>query len=137
MQGASAPTIVRLCDGFSTIIMIAVPLTDDVRKRSASVTAFLIGLLVVWDWDESRRKFQDGEDYEKLISSRKVPKCPVAKCQCLYNLDKATRLWNFGVLLNKIERYENAAKNVQKAVEIYSSREILGSVDETYLGHGF
>ncbi|KAK3362198.1 heterokaryon incompatibility protein-domain-containing protein [Lasiosphaeria ovina] len=113
LQGASAPTIVRLCDGFSTIIMIAVPLTDDVRKRSASVTAFLIGLLVVWDWDESRRKFQDGEDYEKLISSRKVP--------------KSTRLWNFGVLLNKIERYENAAKNVQKAVEIYSSREILGS----------
>ncbi|KAK0716794.1 heterokaryon incompatibility protein-domain-containing protein, partial [Lasiosphaeria miniovina] len=137
LQGASSPTIVRLCDGFSTIIMIAVPLTDDVRQRSASVTAFPMDLLVVWDWDESRRKLQDGEDYEKLISSRKVPKCPVAKCQCWHGLDKTTRLWNFGVLLNRIARYDVAAKNLQKAVEIYRSREGLGSVDETDLGHGF
>ncbi|KAK0713737.1 heterokaryon incompatibility protein-domain-containing protein, partial [Lasiosphaeria miniovina] len=122
LQGASSPTIVRLCDGFSTIIMIAVPLTDDVRQRSASVIAFPIDLLVVWDWDESRRKLQDGEDYEKLISSRKVPKCPVAKCQCLHSLEKTTRLWNFGVLLNRIARYDVAAKNLQKAVEIYRSK---------------
>jgi len=121
LQGASRPTIVRLCDGFSTIIRIAVPLTDDLLKCLTPVTIFPTDLLLVWDWDESRRKRQGGEDYERLISSRE---------------DKATRLWNFGLLPNRIERYEEAIKNLQRAVEVYRSRQGLESVDETFLGHG-
>ena len=136
LKGASRPTIVRLCDGFSTIIMIAIPMTDNLQKWSASVTTFPTDLLLVWDWDESRRESQGGEDYGKLISSREIPKCSVVKCQCLHDLDKATRLCNFGLLLNRMERYKEAIKNLRKAVEVYRSREGLGSVDETYLGHG-
>ena len=130
LQGASTPTIVRLCAEFSTIIIIAVPLTDNVRKLSASVTTFPTDLLLVWDWDESQRKSQGGEDYEKLISSREVPKCPVADCQCFRDLDKAIRLWNFGLLLNRMERYEEAVKNIREAVDAYGNREGLRSVDE-------
>jgi len=103
LQGASRPTIIRLCDDFSTIINIAFPLADDLQKWSASVTTFPTELLLVWDWNESQRKSPGGEDYGKLIS-REVDKCPVANCQCLHDLDKITRLWNFGLLLNRTER---------------------------------
>ncbi|KAK3343623.1 heterokaryon incompatibility protein-domain-containing protein, partial [Lasiosphaeria hispida] len=108
LQGASRPSIVRLCDGFATIIMIAVPLTENLRKWSASITTFPSDLLLVWDWDESRSKLQGGADYGKFISSQEVLKCPVAECQCLYDLDKMARLWNLGLLLNRMERYEEA-----------------------------
>jgi len=136
LQGASRPIIIRLCGGFSTIIMTAPPLTDDLQKWSALVTIFPTDLLLLWDWDKSQRESQGGEDYEKLISSREVPKCSVAGCQCLHDMDRAARLWNFGLLLNRMERYKEAAQNIQKALEVYKSREGLGSMEKTYLGHG-
>ncbi|KAK3377049.1 heterokaryon incompatibility protein-domain-containing protein [Lasiosphaeria ovina] len=137
LQGASRPMIIRLCNDFSTIIIITFPLADDLQKWSASVTTFPTDLLLVWDWNEPQRKSPGGEDYGKLISSREVANCPVAECQCLHDLDKITRLWNFGLLLNRTERYEKAIKNLRKAVEVYGTREGLGNVDKTDLDHGF
>jgi ankyrin repeat protein len=136
LQGASRPTIFRRRNEFLTIIMIAVPRTDDLRKRLASITTFPHDLVLVWDWDESRRKSQGGEDYADFINSRGVPRCPVTTCQCLDSLDKATRLWNLGLVLNRVGRYEEAVKNIRKAVEIYGIATALRSVDKTYLGHG-
>ncbi|KAK4163558.1 ankyrin repeat-containing domain protein [Cladorrhinum sp. PSN259] len=135
LQGASRPTIVRLCGSFSSIIITTVPLTDNLRKLSASVMTFPTDFLLIWDWDEPRRMLQGGGAYEKIISGRKVPRCSVAECQCLYGLEKATRLWNFGLLLNRIERYEEAVKNFREAVELYGIRERFRSVDKTYQGH--
>ncbi|KAK3367931.1 heterokaryon incompatibility protein-domain-containing protein, partial [Podospora didyma] len=137
LQGALRPTIIRPCDEFSTVVMIAVPLIDnDLKRWSASVTTFPVDLLMVWNWNESQRELQGGEDYGKLISSRGVPECPIADCQCPYGLDKAIRLWNFGLFLNRMERYGGAITNFQRAVEVYGSTVALGSVDRKYLGHG-
>ncbi|KAL8410372.1 hypothetical protein RB596_000181 [Gaeumannomyces avenae] len=74
LQGALTPTILRLCDGFSTIIMITVPRTNDLPEWIASMAAFPTDFLLVWDWDESR-KSQGGENYGNFIRDRGVPKC--------------------------------------------------------------
>ncbi|KAJ4128287.1 hypothetical protein NW754_002279 [Fusarium falciforme] len=79
---------------------------------------------------------QGGEDYGYFVSSRGVPKCPRTECQCQDYLDEATRLWNFGLLLNGMERYEEAGKNLRNAVEVYKTGTALRSVDKTYPGHG-
>ncbi|KAL8402568.1 hypothetical protein RB596_009081 [Gaeumannomyces avenae] len=134
LKGASTPTIVRLCDGFSTIIMITLPRTNDLPKWIASIARFPTDFLLVWDWDESP-KSQGGEDYGDFISSRGVPKCSRAGCECQNHLDEAARWWNFGVLLNGLERHEEAVKHFRKAVEVYGIGAGLRSVDNTDPGH--
>ncbi|KAL8408889.1 hypothetical protein RB594_007354 [Gaeumannomyces avenae] len=122
IKGAPAPTIVRLRDGFWTIVRIALPRTNDVPKWTASGVRIPANLLLIWDWDESR-KSQGGKDYEDFISSREVPKCSKAGCK----FQDAIRWWNLGVALNGIERYREAAQNFRKAVEISS----LGAVSRS------
>ncbi|KAL8290971.1 hypothetical protein RB600_006443 [Gaeumannomyces tritici] len=120
LQGASKPTIARLCNCYSEIIILAAPLTmtdSELSDPSRSITT-LMDLLLVWDWDASQRKSQD-QDYESFIRRPGDPQRPRAKLQD--DLDKATRLWNFGVLLNGMERYEDAGKDLHKAVEAYAT----------------
>ncbi|KAK3363991.1 heterokaryon incompatibility protein-domain-containing protein, partial [Lasiosphaeria hispida] len=108
LEGASRPTtIIRPCDGFLTIIRIAGP-ADRLPKWSDSITTFPTDLLLVWDWDESRRKSQGGEGYEYFVSSRGVPQCPSPECRCQDHLDKAARWWNLGMLLNGMKRFQEA-----------------------------
>ncbi|KAL8365088.1 hypothetical protein RB595_004080 [Gaeumannomyces hyphopodioides] len=136
LQGASRSTIIRPCDGFSTIIRIAGPPTDRLPKWSHSITTFPTDLLLIWDWDESRRKSQAGESYKYFVSSREVPQCPRTGCRCQGHLDKAARLWNFGMLLNGMERYEGAVKSFRKAMGVYRTGAALRSMDNTFPGHG-
>ncbi|KAL8364603.1 hypothetical protein RB595_003745 [Gaeumannomyces hyphopodioides] len=102
LQGASTSTIIRPCDGFSTIIRIAGPPINRLPKWAHLITAFPTDLLLVWDWDESRKKSQAGESSEHFVSSRGIPQCPRTGCRCQGHLDKAARLWNFGMLLHGI-----------------------------------
>ncbi|KLU93047.1 hypothetical protein MAPG_11963, partial [Magnaporthiopsis poae ATCC 64411] len=134
LKGASRPTIVRLCDGSSTIIMITLPRTNDLPKWIASIARFPTDFLLVWDWDESR-KSQGGEDYGDFISSRGVPKCSKAGCECQNLPDEAARWLNFGVLLNGIKRYEEAVKHFRKAVEVYSIGAASRSMGNSDPGH--
>ncbi|KAL8366555.1 hypothetical protein RB595_010421 [Gaeumannomyces hyphopodioides] len=137
LQGASRPTIIRPCDGFWTIIRIAGPLTNRLPKWLDLITAFPTDLLLVWDWDELRGELQGGGGYEEFVGSRQGgPKCPRAECQCQYRLDKAARLWNIGILLNKMWRYEEAVENLRKAVEVYGTGAVLRSGDSPYTDHG-
>ncbi|RYP29122.1 hypothetical protein DL767_006892 [Monosporascus sp. MG133] len=133
LQGASKPTIVRLCNGYSAIIIIAVPLTESESKwseRLRSITTSPMGFVLIWDWDVSQRKSRD-RDYKSFISRQRGHRRPWTELQDY--LDKVTKLWNFGVILNGMERYEDAGKNLQKAVEVYG--EALRSIDN-YPGHG-
>ncbi|KAK7219068.1 hypothetical protein V2G26_007071 [Clonostachys chloroleuca] len=106
--------------------MITVPLLELVR----SITAFPNDLLLVWDWDASQGKLQDEGYYERLIGSWKKSRCPRTECKCHDYLDEATRLWDFGLLLNGLERYEEAGKNLRDAVEVYGTA--LRSVDNSH-----
>ncbi|KAL8364833.1 hypothetical protein RB595_003893 [Gaeumannomyces hyphopodioides] len=136
LQGASRSTIIRPCDGFSTIIRIAGPPTDRLPKWSHSITTFPTDLLLIWDWDESQGKSQMGESYEYFVSSRGVPQCRRTGCRCQGHLDKAARLWNFGMLLNGMERYEEAVKFFRKAMGVYGTGAALRSLGNTFPGHG-
>ena len=129
LQGALRPTIIRPYDDFATIIMIAFPLTDDLPKWLTSTTAFPTELLLAWDWDESQERLQDGGDFEDFIRSRGVPECPRTECQCRDGHDRATRLWNLGLLLNSTDRYEEAGKRLRKAVARRGK-------SNNYSGHG-
>ncbi len=70
LEGASKPTIVRLCDEYSAIIAISVPLADSLQTNASfkwseflrSITTFPNDLLLVWDWDSSRDESHYGED---------------------------------------------------------------------------
>jgi ankyrin repeat protein len=134
LQGASAPTIIRLRSGFSIIVMVAVPLTADLLKQKASITKSGNDFLLVWDWNLSRGEQHD-DDYEYFMSNRGAPKCLVAACNCLGALDKAVRSWNFGLLLQRLERYEEAGKRLRSAVEFCRTGTSLRSVEEAYPGH--
>ncbi|KAL8365252.1 hypothetical protein RB595_004180 [Gaeumannomyces hyphopodioides] len=136
LQGASKPTIIRPCDGFSTIIRIAGPATDCLPKWPDLKTALPTDLLLIWDWDESKGKSQGGKGYEHLVSSRRVPKCPNTECQCQNHLDKAARLWNFGILLSKVWRYDEAVNFLRKAVEVYGTGAALRNGDSPHADHG-
>lgn len=121
LQGASKPTIVRPRDCYSEIIIIAVPLTErESSDRLRSITTSPIDFVLIWDWDASQRKPQD-RGYESFMDEREGP------------LDKAARLWDFGVLLGGMGRYEDARKSLQKGVEVY--RTVLRSTGD-HPGHG-
>ncbi|KAK5655911.1 hypothetical protein OQA88_5450 [Cercophora sp. LCS_1] len=127
LQGASKPTIIRPCNGYSAIIMITAPLTEqDNRGWSESITAKSpTDVVMIWDWDASQQDAQD-QDYESFISSSQGgPQRPWTELQG--HLSKAIRSWNFGVLLNGTERYEDAVRHLQGAVEIYNAA--LGGTD--------
>ena len=130
LQGASKPSIVRLCDTYSAIIMIAVPLKDDLQPPKIRWPELVNDILLVWDWDIPQSKPQDGRYYERLISSRERLRCPSTECKCQEHLGKATRLWDFGLFLNGLERYKEAGENLRNAVEVY--RTVVSSVDNSH-----
>ncbi|RYP63003.1 hypothetical protein DL771_009488 [Monosporascus sp. 5C6A] len=145
LQGASKPTIIRLYEDYCAVIAIAVTPTDDKRTEGVnidwtdqlrSITIFPHEFLLVWDWEKSWRKLENEEEYECFINSR-VPKHAMTALE--NDLDKATRLQNTGLVFRDLEKYEEAAKNLRKAIEAcerISGREhphTLGAMDNLAL----
>ncbi|KAL3599811.1 hypothetical protein FPOAC2_04039 [Fusarium poae] len=129
LQGASRPTIIRPCHDYSAVILIAAPLPDD-RTASVkwsellrSIETFPNDLLLIWDWNVSGDKSQDGEDYQNIMTS--------STTGLQDYLDKATRLRDVGLLQHGIERYEDAAKSLREAVKVCDTA--LRSVDSPEL----
>ncbi|KAM0542086.1 hypothetical protein ACHAO7_010151 [Fusarium culmorum] len=141
LQGASSPTIIRLCNDYWAVIMIAVPPPDDLQAASSDtksellrlITTFPHDFLLVWNWDIYPDGSQDGEDYEHFMGAP-MSKCSKTKLEDY--LDKVTRLWNTGVALQDMRRDE-AGENLRKAMGIFESA--LRSIDSLELacpGHG-
>ena len=73
LQGASKPTIVRLCNSYSAIIMITAPFAEEGRKWSERITTISpTNLVMIWDWEASQQELQD-QDYESFISIQGGP----------------------------------------------------------------
>ncbi|KAK7224257.1 hypothetical protein V2G26_012260 [Clonostachys chloroleuca] len=117
LQGAPMPSIVRLCHGHLAVIVIAIPLPDYTQP----ITAPRCEIPVVWDWETSQSKAQDEAYHKGLIASCREPKCPSTECKCQDYLHEATKLWDSGLILNGLERYDEAGKTLQKAVKIYGA----------------
>ncbi|KAK4163800.1 ankyrin repeat-containing domain protein [Cladorrhinum sp. PSN259] len=121
LQGASRPTIIRLHSDFSAVIRIAAPFTYDSDVANTtwlepleSITTFPVDFLLVWDWEipQDRVEVKEYEDFRNgqgLFDQ---------ESQQQNSLDRATRLWRMGRVLESIKRDQEAGKNFQKSVEI-------------------
>lgn len=58
-------------------------------------------------------------DHKSFTRSHGGPERPWTEFQD--RVDRAIRLWNFGLLVNGMEKYKDAEKFLQKAVEVYGS----------------
>jgi ankyrin repeat protein len=118
LQGASKPMIVRLCNDYFTIIMIAATPQEDIPTLSQSENIFTRDFLLVWDWESSLEKHQDQERYETLTRiNNLVPECSKTESQSYLN--NATRTWNVALILGDLEENEEAGEKLQEAVNGY------------------
>lgn len=136
LKEAAEPTIVRLCNSYSAIIMIQAPLTRTDGKLAEYLrqnTASPMDLVLVWDWEA----IQDEEDrgYESSMESQGGLAWPEPALRA--DLDKATRLWSFGMLLNAMERYKDSGDRLRKAIEMYAApRRSSGTYPDHSIGVG-
>ncbi|KAK0701329.1 ankyrin repeat-containing domain protein [Lasiosphaeris hirsuta] len=147
LEAASKPTVIRLCSStnHAAVVMLALSLADVERlkpdpnsvpaiirwpDRLQAVTAFPVDFDLVWDWDVPQREMQD-RDYEHLVGGGLVATHDLGKGAGQtttmnesaplrhLGLDRAIRLWRFGLLLNWAGWYQGAAERLSDAVEIY------------------
>jgi ankyrin repeat protein len=130
LQGASKPTIVRFQKAYSQIIMITAPLEETLEEMDQEtcvkadekwsrllsyIPTSLTDFVMIWDWDAPQHDSHE-RGYESFISSRGPPR-PWTESQD--HFVKATRWWNFGLLLNSFELYKDAWVYFQDAVDAY------------------
>ena len=133
LQGASKPTIIRLCkDYFAVVIIAATPLNESGSfgqlELSRSITNFPRDFLLVWDWENPLGELQDQEEYKTLTktNSRVLEH---SRAELGDYLDKATRKWDVAIILDDLEEYEKADERLQEAIEDY---ETAYGVDHPY-----
>ncbi|CZR58311.1 related to heterokaryon incompatibility protein [Phialocephala subalpina] len=127
LQGASKPTIIRLCKDHFTVIMIAATPREEIGTESRSVSApelfqsitvFPHDFLLAWDWEKPPGELQDRNEYETLIKpggqGPEHSETTLDGC-----LDKATRLWNVGLILEDLEKHEEAEWRLREAIGGY------------------
>jgi hypothetical protein len=123
LQGASKPTIIRLCkDHFAIIVIAATPLSESGSlgqlELSKSITHFPRDFLLVWDWGKPLGESQDREEYETLIRTNdRVSKH--SKTELEGHLEEATRTWNVALILGDLEEYQKAEERLREAIEGY------------------
>lgn len=122
-QGAARPMIIRLHNNFWVVVMMTVSPADDPRATSrdvkwsevsSSITSFPRDLQLIWDWNTS----PDNLDSQLPESS-----------EARDHVHSAARFGNIGLVLRDIERYEEAEKNLRKAVEVLEKA--LKSMDKS------
>ncbi|KAM0255788.1 hypothetical protein ACHAPA_012379 [Fusarium lateritium] len=139
LQGASMPSIIRLQNDYWTIVMIAAHLSEEFQatRRSVrgetlrSMTSFPHDLLLVWNWDTNSDHLQVLEGCGHLMGDR-VPKCSKVELDCF--LEKLTRLWNTGLILVDMRRYEGK-DNLRRAMNILESVLSMDGLSSTFKDH--
>jgi ankyrin repeat protein len=140
LQGASKPMIIRLCNDYFTIIMIAATPQEDIPTKSRHVkwptlseseNIFTRDFLLVWDWESSLEKHQDRERYETLIrTNNSLSEC--SKTESERYLDNAIKTWNVALILGDSGEDEEAGRKLQEAVNGYEIA--FREVDSNTLG---
>jgi Arc/MetJ-type ribon-helix-helix transcriptional regulator len=102
----------RLYRDYSAVIRIAVSFVDDSDVPNTKWSERLESLddfLLVWDWDTSQDRVQ-AKEYQDFRSGQGLSD---HKSQAQKDLDRATRLWWVGRVLESLGRDKEAGKNVQ------------------------
>ncbi|KAL8399981.1 hypothetical protein RB594_000402 [Gaeumannomyces avenae] len=129
LKGASSPTIIRLHDDYSVIILSAVPRTSMSPQWADSIPSFPTRFLLVWDWSGSEEK--PAECYRDYLNNRGVPGCSIPGCMCSHFLDMAVKWWDVYLLLSTLRHYEEATKHLKKAIYIYDIGAAARKVNNT------
>ncbi|KAM0143557.1 hypothetical protein ACHAO1_000658 [Botrytis cinerea] len=122
VYGASKPSIIRLCnDYFAVVVIAATPLNELIRHEwtqfSGSKIQFLRDFELVWDWESSYGNMQDEEEFATLI--KEFSQVSVfSRAEPRY-LEKATRLWNDIAILDDLSKYEEADERFIAAQDEY------------------
>ncbi|KAF2804422.1 HET-domain-containing protein [Mytilinidion resinicola] len=112
LQGASKPTIVRVCKDYWAIVIIAATPPHTIRMRNEDVEfPFFLqlaklrtrNLQFIWNWENSLWKLQGQEEYEES-----------EVC-----LDKVLSSWNSALVLGDLEEYKRAEEKFREAMEGY------------------
>jgi ankyrin repeat protein len=139
LQGASKPTIIRLCNDYFGIIVVAAAPQEDMETKSRHLKWLTLSLsgniftrdfLLLWDWENSL-KLQDQERYETVIRTNSlVSEC--SKTELGTYLENATRTWNIALILGDLEEYGKAGEKLQEAVKGYEIA--FGKLNSNTLG---
>ena len=118
LQGASKPTIIRLCKDHFAVIVIAVTPLEAIGTESDSNRwpDFLRDFLLIWDWEKASDRLQD-QEYESLIETN--GRASERSLKELEDYIKATRLYKVALILEDLEEYKEAEKRLQEAIEGY------------------
>ncbi|UPL02155.1 hypothetical protein LCI18_013089 [Fusarium solani-melongenae] len=126
LEGASMPTIIRLCGDCWAVVMIAVPPPDYLHAASRNIKQKLLRLaasfphdfVLFWDWDMYPDESLGRKDYEHFMGTlmAKCPKADLGDC-----LNKVLRLRDIGVVLQDMRSDGEARKIFRKAMETFES----------------
>ena len=126
LQGASKPTIIRLCNDYFAIIMIAATPLESTQRGSEdikwpnllqSAKVFPRDFLLIWDWGNFPEQLQDLGNYEALIQADDWAS-KHATTELEGQVDNATRSWNVALILEDAE-HKKAQQRFQVAIEGY------------------
>ncbi|CZR69913.1 uncharacterized protein PAC_19813 [Phialocephala subalpina] len=143
LQGASKPTIIRLCkDHFAIITIASAPMKDTGIESGhikwsellRLIKAFPHNFVLVWDWEKPPGKVQYRGEYEALIKTNsQVPEHSKAKWEDYF--DKAARLWSVAQILKHLGEHKEAEERVREAIQCYKLTSIA-NLASTYSSQG-
>jgi ankyrin repeat protein len=126
LQGASKPTIIRLCKDHFTIIMIAAVPPKSIRTgdgdidwpRLSQSVPFTRDFLLIWDWEVSSENSQDLGKYDTFIQTTN-DRLGYLEALLEGQLDNATRTWNIALIMGDLGEYEKAEERLREGIEGY------------------
>jgi ankyrin repeat protein len=128
LQGALKPLIVRLCDGHFDIVLITATPPEAVIKSLQSTRTLYRNITLIWDWGKLPRELKDLGQYEILLKTEDL-ESEHSKIEFESHLEKATRRWNFAMVLEGLGEDEIVQDEIKKAIEGYERTAAEGDED--------
>ncbi|TGO66945.1 hypothetical protein BOTNAR_0051g00250 [Botryotinia narcissicola] len=122
-NGASKPSIIRLCkDHFAVVVIAATPLNGtslfEWPQVSQSKRQSLRNLLLVWDWGSSYGNMQNEREY-KALTKQFSQVSVFSRVEAGGHLEKAARLWNDIAILDDLGECKEASERLIAAQDEY------------------
>ena len=128
LEGARKPTIIRVIENYSAIIISTAAPPKHIRTGNGDIewaefiktASFTRDFLLVWDWKVSLKNLQHPGKYDVLIQTDNRQSQPT-KMEFADSLDDAIRTWNIVQILGDAEVFKEAEEKKQKATEVFQT----------------
>lgn len=116
LQGASKPTIIRICEDHFDIVMIVASLPEEMLELSRSVKALPRDLILIWDWEKHAEGSQDERACGVLLREHYwASEYPKTALEVYF--EKAKRLWNIATVFTIANDYSTAVAIMEEVAE--------------------